>query len=631
MIKHYLLVTIRNFKRNLLYSLINIIGLVLGIVSVIFVFAWIYDETSYDNFHPYVNQMYRVEALMPFEKPTLWSSTQAPLEESLKEDFSEILYSTKIKYYYNPIIELHNEPINESGFYLVTPEFFKIFGVNTISANPEKLISEPYKVLISESTSHKYFGDDNPIGKNIQVNQKFNYTVKGVFKDYPKNSHLEINFIASFDNLNLSDEDKTDWGRYNYGTYIVLRPEADVELFRSKLKNYMTTIYESSTVELLLQKVKDIHLYAKSGTGNITYIYIFTVIGILILSIAFINFINISTAKALERTKEIAIRKTHGATRKLLRQQIFSELSVLVGIALMSSVIIVILLIPSVNNISNKVFTIDSIFNVKLIISILGLIIFSVIISAFYPAVYLSSFDPVVIISNKNNVKKGSVLRKVLVTLQLTISVILIIGAFIIQRQLNYMRNKNLGYNKENIIYVHLSSKASDKFKAVGESIMQIGGVDAISFSHSLPVNMRRFNHIRRWDGHMNTKEDVMVYEMFIDQYFLPIYNLKLKSGRNFREDDNEFKLLINQQAADRMGLQNPVGIRIYNNDLVYEIIGVIEDFHFRPLTKEIEPMVLYYQPVDKVINIKLGSSNIISLAKEIEKNVKKILPRISI
>lgn len=628
MIKHYLIASFRNLRKNLLYSLINIIGLTLGISSIIFVFAWIYDETSFDNFHPNVNQLYRVEALMNFESPTLWIKTPAPLSESIKKDFNEIVYSSKIKCLYKPIVKLHNQPIVEKGFYFVTPEFFKMFGLEVFASNPEEIISNPNTILISKSTAEKYFGSENPIGKTLTVNKNDNYTISGVFKDYPFNSHLELNFIASFSNLNLTQKQKEKWDGYSYSTYITLRDDIDIKKFQSKIKNYLANFNDNPIAEFQLQKVKDIHLYADSGKGNITYIYVFTIIGILILAIAFINFINISTAKALERAKEIAIRKTHGATRKILRKQIFTELSVLVFISVIFSIIITAVLIPVVNNISAKEFDFNSLFSLKLSLTVLILIIISIIASGYYPAIYLSSLDPNIIVSKKTTSNNGGLTRKILVLFQLMISVILILGAIVIQKQLNFIQNKNLGFDKEQLLYIDLSSKAKTKFKAVGESIMQIGGIDSIAFSHDLPINMREFRHVGKWDGHTASDEKIMINQMYIDDKFLPLYNVKIKAGRNFREDDNKYKLIINQKAVDKMGLQNPIGSRVYmdgNNS--YEIVGVTDNFHFKPLTNEIAPIFLYYCPVNSVITVKMNVVDIHGTVKKIEREVTNILP----
>lgn len=628
MIKHYLKSTLRSLRKNFLFAFINIIGLTLGFISILFVFAWVFDETSYDNFHPNVQNMFHVEALMDFESPTLWAQTPAPLPEALKRDFNDVIYSTKIKQFYKPVVKLKDQPVSETGFYFVTPEFFKIFGVHVLSSNPEELISEPNTILISESTAKKYFGHADPIGKNLEVNEKFNYTVKGIFKDYPKNSHLEFNFITSFDNLNLSDRQKTSWGTFNYTTYIALDPNADVELIKENLKTYQKKYKEDGSAEFQLQKVKDIHLYSETGTGNIIYIYVFSVIGILILIIAFINFINISTAKALERTKEIAVRKTFGATRKLLKQQIYTELVLLVVISLVIAIIVSVNLVPVVNNIANKTFTIGNLFNLKLTLTLLILIIVTIFVSGFYPAVYLSSFDPGVIISKKNNQKKGGLLRKILVTLQLTISVAMLLGIIGIQKQLHYIQNKDLGFDKENLMYVNLSYKAEEKFQIVGESILQIPGINNITYSHNLPVNMGQFRHISRWDGHSNDDDAIMVNDFFIDHNFLPTYGVKIKSGRNFRMDDNSSKIIINQRAADKMGLENPVGKRIYmGKESIYEIVGVVENFHYRPLSNEIAPVIMYYEPFNHCITFKLQTKDIEKSIHKIEKVVTEILP----
>ncbi|MBA7520807.1 hypothetical protein ES705_12905 [subsurface metagenome] len=626
MLVNYFITTIRLFRSQPIYTIINILGLSLGIICVIFNFLWIYDELIYDKFHPEADRLYRVESLMDFEYPTLWPVTPDLLAESLKENLPEVEESARMKKGYQYTIQSDDEIFTENGFYYVSFSFFDILYFPYTSTNPKKALNQPFTLLISEEMNQKYFSDENPVGKTLRVNNKYLFNIVGVFKNYPSNSHLKIDFLAPFNTLQYTGEHLGRWGRFDFITFIRIKQGTNVEYFNEKISGYLKSYNKSTNSKLQLQLVKDIHLYSITGTGNIVYVYIISVIGILILLIAFINFVNISTARGIERTKEIAIRKILGANRKKLFKQIYFELSFLTVIALILAYLIALILLPSFNHLSGKQLTHNMLFQPGVLLGIGCIIVSAIIFSGIYPAISLSAFHPVSIFSQRDHVVKGRLLRKILMIFQFTVSAVLIFCTIVIQKQLHYIQNKNLGFIKNQIVYVKLNSEASKKLDVILNKFNQINGVDSLAISNRILVNMGTFRQINRWEGH-TSDDQIMINEMGIDHRFIPLYNIRLEEGRNFRQDDDENKLIINREAVRKMGFEYPLGKLIYKGDEVYEIIGVTSNFHFKSLKSEITPLLLNYTDYGAYVSIKLRSNNMFATLKSIEKVVMELAP----
>lgn len=601
----------RSLRFRWLFSLINMIGLTIGIISIILIIAWINDELSYDKFHRDAERIYRVEALMDFQVPTLWASTQAPLSENIRNDFPEIEQSVRLKHYRRPLMLCNENPIIEENFFYADKDLFNLFTIGSGKKDYSEALKEPFSLLISERMAKKYFGDENPVGKIMEVDRKHLFTIKGVFDNYPPNSHLQFDFIASFSTLKELNTKLEDWGRFDFLTYIKISEDADINSLREKIKLYLRNFIPDCNHEYNLEPLTGLHFHHKYGEGNMVYIWVFSGIGLLILIVAFINFVNISTARALERTKEIAIRKTQGATRRILMQQIYTELAVVTLISLIISIAVILYIVPHFNELAYKDFTIGELLNLKTMMYVVGLIMFAVVISGIYPAVYLSSFHPSAILGGEKHKLKGQKLRMVLVVFQFTISVVLIFSAFVIQKQLNYIRNKNLGFAEEQMVYVHMNYKSSEKFGAVKDKLEQLPAFKNYTFSDRLPLYVRGFFTLFQWDGNMNKESSLMVNGLRVDERFLDLYNIKVVKGRGFLPDmNNESCYIINEKAAKEMGLEDPVGKRVYNGDLVNTITGVVKDFHFKPLREEVAPMVITYDPLQTYLSVKLAPNS---------------------
>jgi len=607
-------------------TLINILGLTVGILCALFIFLWGDNERSYDTIHPESDRIYRVESIMNFEQPTLWTVTPDPLADCFKAEFPEVEESVIMKRGFNITVANLNNSFYENQFWFVSPSFFSVFYFPWSDTGAALLVENPFTVLISRSMAAKYFGKEDPNGKTLLVGGKYSYTIAGTFADYPENSHLKIDFLASFNTLRATGEPLGNWGRYDFDTYIRLRRGVDQATFGNKILHYIDTHSKGSATRLQLQKVVDIHLFSPSGDGSITRVRIITLIGMLILMIAFINFINISTSLAIRRRKEISIRKTVGASRGNLIRQIYFELGFLTGIAIVLSMILVVLLLPSFNNFTGKMIAAGAFLKPGVIGLFAGMILGAILLAGLYPALFLSSFKPAELLNRGSVTRSAQWVRKLLVVIQFTISVILILATLIISNQFRYMKNLDLGFTKENIMFIRIPGQDLKSMEVVVDKAAQLLGNHSCSVSRGIPANYRTFNHVSKWED--STEEsNLMVNEMTVDHQYFSLTNIQVVRGRGFFEGENPRNLIINEEAAARMGFKNPIGKWIDRGDERYEIIGVVRNFHFKPLKDLITPMFLFYSPAGAYLNIKFDPSTLSQTLPALEKVVKEVLP----
>ncbi len=624
--KHFFTTTLRLLKVQWFLTLINVIGLTIGIMCAIFIFLWVQDERSYDKIHPESDRIYRVESLMDFESPTLWTVAPDPIAEAIKADFPEVEESVKMKSGYKITISNGEDNFFERGLYYVSPSFFEMFHFPISKQKALEALEDPFSLLISETLSKKYFGDDNPIGQSLKVNNKYTFTITGTFPDYPDNSHLKIDFLAPYSTLKSMGEELGKWGRFDYLTYVKLKAGTDVEVFRDKILDY-TKRYDSRTVaQLQLQSLENIHLFSQSGTGSISKVRIISLIGILILMIAFINFINISTSLAIQRHKEIAIRKTVGASRKEIVNQIYYELGFLTLIAGIISIVATAVLLPIFNDFIGKQIVINTFFSYNIILPFIALMLVTVMLSGLYPAAFLSSFQPIDLLNRTSSSRHSSRVRKFLVILQFSISVVLIMSTLVIHNQFRFMKNMDLGFSKENQMFIQIPRAGQDKLDVIKNRFSQIIGEDSYAVSNRVLANMGTFNHISKWDGNTDNTS-IMVNEMKIDHQFISLLDMEIIEGRDFRQTESAPAVIINQEAAAKMGFENPVGKRIFNNGEYYEVVGMLKNFHFKPLKSDITPIILYFSQDGSYINLKVNPTNLASTIKALEHALKEVLP----
>ena len=607
-------------------TVINLFGLTTGIVCALFIFLWVTQERSFDRMHPDSDRLYRLECLMNFEKPTLWTVGPEPLVENLLKDFPEIEAGTRFMKGYKIIVANEENSFYEDNFLYVSPSFMQLLYFPGAQDRDSRLLVDPFKILLSESMARKYFGNDDPVGKELTVNSRHHFTVAGTFPDYPLNSHLKFDFLASFETLLYTGEQFQNWGRYDFPSYIRLRKDVDPQVFQSKITGYISRYYSGSKTELRLQLVKDIHLYSSSGEGSITKVRILMLIGILTLAIAFINFINISTAQSIRRQKEISIRKTVGASRWKLAELVYFELGFLTQVALCLSVLIVWILMPAFNHfIGARILSLPS-FGYQPVLLFSGLILLLVFLAGLYPALFLSAFQPIELMRGRILTGNRNRVRKSLVVLQFTVSVVLILSTLVINSQFRYIRNKDLGFSKDNLMYVQLPGASGSKSEVLENRFAQIRGDGNVAVSSRILANMRTFREINKWEGNMDENK-LMVNEMDIDHRFIALLGMEILDGRNFREGDSPFSLIINQEAAAKMGFGNAIGKRIFSGSDTYEVVGIVKDFHFKPLTNKIDPILLHYSSGGSYIYVKMDPGRMTGDIASIQMAAKTVLP----
>jgi putative ABC transport system permease protein len=624
--RHLASITIRLHRFQWFLTLINILGLTTGIVCAIFIFLWVDEEKSYDKMHPDSDRLYRIESLMDFATPTLWTVTPDLLVENLLKDFPEIEAGTRLMMGYKIIVANEENSFYEDNLLYVSPTFLNLLYYPGSAERDARSLKDPFILLISQSMAKKYFGSENPVGKGLTINNRHHFTVAGTFPDYPLNSHLKIDFLASFETLLYTGERLQDWGRYDFPSYIRLNKGVDPGAFQVKVADYISRFYSNSKTKLQLQLVKDIHLFSSSGEGSITKVRISMLIGILILSIAFINFINISTSQSIRRQKEISIRKIVGASRRNLAGLVYFELGFLTIIAWSLSIFIAWILLPVFNNFIGKQILATTFFQHDLILLFSGLILLLVLLAGLYPAVFLSSFRPIELLNKRTSIGNRNWVRKSLVILQFSVSVVLILSTLVIHSQFQYIQKKNLGFSKENLMLIKLPRTTGNKSGVLVNRLTQISGSGNLAVSSRILANMGTFREINKWEGNTDGNK-LMVNEMDIDHRFVSLLGMEILEGRDFREGDNPFYLIINQEAAAKMGFDNAVGKRIYSGDDIFEVVGVVKDFHFKPLNDKIAPILLHFSPEGSMIYVKLIPERLATDIMTLQQAVKEILP----
>jgi len=610
MFKNYLKITLRHIRRHKGYSFINIAGLAIGMTCCILILLYIQYELSYDKFHADAHDVYRVAFEIP-DRLDMNASSFGLLAPALIQDFPEVLSSARIRRLESTIF-YKNHAFTEKNFFLADPEFFDVFSFPVISGNPEKALSEPFSVLITQEMTEKYFGGEDPVGKTLLVDNKYDYKIAGILENPPQNSHLKFDFLASFITVDRIWEDYTiSWMNTNrILTYVRLQKDYNPDDLERKFPEFLKR-YGREDVIFYLQPITGIHLHGNidneiEANSDIQYIYIFSVIAFLIILIACFNYMNLSTARSVYRSKEVGVRKVVGAERKHIIRQFMSESIIFALAALFISVFLVKLLLPAFNslvdrNLSFNFFSDNEMF--------LGLFILAVIvgfISGSYPALFLSSFHPVLILKGMRAHKGSSAFRNFLVVFQFSISIVLIIGTLIIYQQLHYIKKRNLGFNKEQIVIVDIKDEnLKNVYQTMRNDMKQNPRILGASFSCNLPNVVEALNGYR-WEGQTEENRWQLFYTAAVDNEFIDLLGLELTMGRNFSEEfpSDLQACILSETAVRTIGWENPIGKRFgYWEEGT--VIGVIKDFHHLSLHSAIGPTVFLH--VDRETDLHLN------------------------
>src|SRR5688572_12031052 len=660
MIKNYLKIAYRNLVKYKFISFINIFGLTVGLACCMLILTYILNELSYDKYQPNANRVYRViRTFLNAETKAVsltLSTIAPPFAPLLKNDFGEIEDLTRTISNGTTPMKYEEKMFNEDNVMFADDHFFNFFKVDVIKGNPQKALTDPYCVMMTEETARKYFGNEDPMNKMIRVNlgDYFDFKVTGVYKAFPSNTHFHPEIMLSFNTLNDTliygaENLRTNWGNNSFFTYIRLPAHYDPKKLEARFPAFVdkhmgdeyTTIKPSEGTYLGLQKLTDIHLrshtdYEAEENGDIKRVYIFSAIALFILLIACINYMNLSTARSTLRAKEIGIRKVAGAERKEIVFQFLSESILVSYISLVIALTLSWLTLPWLNKVSGQQLAFDILLKWQIIVPLLLIPLIVGVISGIYPALFMSSFQPVKVLKGFLKVGGGISFRKALVTVQFAVSIILIIATGIVFWQMRYMQNKILGYDKEHIVTIPYATALNDRYDAFRNELLTNSNIKNAGRSSRIPTGrLLDAMGARMQSGDTLAPVNADIKFVSADQDFIPTYGVKLLAGRGFSRqyslDTSAF--LINEAAAKVLGFKNykdAIGKDFGYGSRKGKLIGVFNDFHFESLHQKITPLVLLVPRQANAygsISIKIGGSNIAAALHQVETTWRKFLP----
>lgn len=621
MIRNYIKTASRKIIGNKLFSLIIIIGLIPGIVCSFFIYSWILDEVSFDKYHTNFNNIYRVILETEVQSTTEKGiSTPYPVGHALKDDFEEIINNTCFRTD-GFTISYGNNVYNETKFSSVDPDFFTIFSFSFIAGDPKTVLSNPYSLVLTERMALKYFGTKNPVGKTLTVNHEYEFLVTGIIKNPPSNSDFQFDFVANNPfNEGPGPSTSKPWGACMYRTYILINENADIGDLENRIENIVQKYDPETIYKISLEPFSNIHLYRISGNNQpIVYVYIFLITGLLILFISISNYVNIFIASMLSRIPDMSILKVLGAKRKNLISQILIESAIYIFVALIFSAIIIELARPYFNHLvrKNLEFSYSSVAFVSFFIVVFILI---EILAGLYPALLFSSKRIVKFNQKYYNRKFSDKSKKILVIIQYVISITLIISSIFISKQIHYIHNKELGFNKDNIIYLKINKSIRNHLEAFKQDALKSEGISSISVCNPLPHNISNNAGYLVWEGR-DPLNEVMFSYACVDCNYLNTFEIPLKEGRDFNSDlatDNQ-NYILNEEAVRRMGVDNPIGLKFEMWGHEGTVIGVVEDFYSNHFDYEIPPLVLGHLGGYRYVAVKMQQNKVNKSMKNLE------------
>ncbi|PKP38809.1 MAG: hypothetical protein CVT98_04785 [Bacteroidetes bacterium HGW-Bacteroidetes-15] len=630
MIKNYLIIAFRSLKRNLGFSLINIVGLATGMAATILILFWVADEVNYDRFHENLNEIYRVWEYQTYSgtDDLLVYNTPGTLAPELKESFPNIKRVTRFTPVWRRIeISRDDEKWYDSDGYFADQKALEMFTFPFVYGSLNEGLTSPNSIILTRESATKYFGDENPIGKSLSFNKTHEYTVTGVV-ERPKNTHLKFSFIIPFEvNIEKLWPGMTiNWNSNSFFTYVQINGNQDYKEIETQIRTIVADNGQGN-VALHLEPLSRSYLYNIWGTGSIGNVRIFSAIALLVLLIACINFMNLTTARSSQRAKEVGLRKVSGSNRSQLVGQFLGESFLLTIIAMLLAVGLVALFLPGFNDLSGKEIHFSSI-STYMIGSILLVTFITGLVSGSYPAFFLSSFKPIKVL--KGEFSKGSkTFRTVLVIFQFTLSVALIVSTMLVSKQLNYMINKNLGFQKENIVTVNFSEGGRAKYDLVKDELNKLPGVESVTCSNALPNQIGNSTSGVTWEG-ANPEENALFTTIIVHYDFIEVYGMKLADGRSWDMQfaSDSMAMIVNEEAVRVMGFDNAIGQVVNAWGFNFEIIGVVSNFNFQSLKSKVEPLLMFMTvPWQHTVSIRLNPSSIATTMKDIEKVWGEVYP----
>jgi putative ABC transport system permease protein len=641
MIRNFFRTALRNISRHKGFAFINIAGLAIGLAASLLILLWIQDEFSYERFNKKAENIYRVEEDQNYSGDIYHVTvTPHPSGPVWKEKIPEIAEQTRVNRLSRILFRNDDKVFFESSVWAVDSGFFSIFTFPLLSGDPSDVLRRPNSIILTEELARKYFGETNPIGKTLNIENRYTFTVTGVMKDLPHNSMFTFDALVPYSFIQEIGAFNNSWGSNSIYTFVLINKGSDIENINKKLTDVVREYLPQGTTNYMLFPLLDIHLHAQFGfthsNGPVTVIYIFAAIALFVLLIACINFINLSTAKAATRAKEIGIKKVTGADQKLLIIQFMLESLLMVAFSMILSLVIVGLLLNLFNSISGKEFVLSDLFRADFITGFLITGVLAGIISGLYPAFYLASFKPVIILKGETmQGRGGGRLRQALVILQFTLSILIAVSAVFMYRQLKYMRTKDLGFDKENLIAIPMPDNMRGRYYSFKSELSSDPLIIGITASLQNPVMIGSNSGGASWEG-KDPEKHVLIGVNAVDYDYLTTMKMRLASGRDFSREytgdmarDTTGNFMVNEEVAKIMDIGDPAGKSFRFMGLNGTIVGVLKNFHFKGADQPIEPIAFALADTSylRTILIRLTPGRTSESLKAVETAWGKVIP----
>jgi putative ABC transport system permease protein len=624
MFKSLLKTAFRNVTNKIGYSFLNILGMTLGIASALFLILYVSDELSFDRYHENADRIYRVQShISETDDEFTWVVAQRPFAPQVKEDYPEVENFTRLFNFQRSLFKNGEIEFTEEDVFYADSTFLDIFTYKILEGSSEGALDEPNSIVLTETMASRYFGSEEAVGNSLQVGDEM-YTITAVIEDVPRNSHVIFDGLVSRNSLPAQ---MGSWGNFGVYTYLLLQEGQDPAAFQEKIQEmyglYMASIFESMdiTIEYELMNIADIHLRSDSAgepepTGSIQYVKIFSIVAFALLLIASLNYVNLSTARSGRRAKEISLRKVMGSSRRILISQFLAESTILTFISLTISVVLIIILLPQLNTISGKNFSLDILLRPISILSMVGMMLIVGILGGTYPALYLSRFSPALVMKGSTTSgKSGGLFRKVLTVIQFSISAIMVVNTLIVVNQLNFLQNKDQGWEMENVVTLLLpDNEPASKMKLLKEKLLENPQIEKAALT-----NTGIGNGSGKVIFQVETSEGMDqrgINFLVVDHDFTETMGIKMAEGRDFDIDflgDTLTGVIVNQTLADRLNWEEPLGKRVQLGDgtqVMGSVIGVMEDYHQTGMYNEVESLLLLYRLENQILYAKLSGTD---------------------
>ncbi|HPF04319.1 MAG TPA: ABC transporter permease, partial [Bacteroidales bacterium] len=605
MIKNVFKTALRHIRKHAGYSLLNIIGLTLGITSALFLSIYVSDEISYDRYHENADRIYRVSSkITETDDQFTWIVAQIPMGPQVVSDYPEVESFVRFINMPQALYSFEDKQYVEEDFFYADSTLFDVFSFKVISGDVRSAVRDPGKIVMTETAAARYFGSEDPVGKVIRTGST-TFEVTGVIGDIPTNSHFRFDAVSARNNL---PKQLGTWGNFGVFTYLLMPEGLDVKAFEKKMQGmydaHMKTIFEplKINIEYILEPIKEIHLHSTNAaepepTGSITYVIIFGIVALFLILIAAMNYMNLATARSASRAREVGLRKVVGSGRGMLIGQFLSESIVLTLISLIISIILFMALLPSFNILAGKSFSLSVLYSPEAIISVFMLLLVAGIIGGSYPAFFLSAFSPVTVLKGEiTQGSGGSMFRKILVVIQFTISVIMIICTLVVFRQINHLKTMDQGFDQENVISLQLRNQEMvRKYPVLKALLLENTDIKYVT-STNTPIGEGSGKVIFSMETDQGMVQRGINFAV-VDHDFVETMGIEITEGRDFSRDmpsDTLYSVVVNQTLANRMGWEEPINKKVVlgeGQQINARVIGVMKDYHQTGMYNEIESL----------------------------------------